>query len=199
MTRTTININDTVEVTLTEEGAAHLNATRAAFYAQYPHLSVSPQVTPGQPYSAQLWDIMRDFGPVMGAGMPEPFKRCEIVMESSPDAPRLSSGTLCVIGLAMACYNEHMGSKPAGVVKAEAELEELRKAQVDGAPVRSEVRIVDKDNPETWPPETGSLIACWRKAGLRPVIITALDAYCRERLTDGTFIAWMPVPALPGA
>lgn len=61
-----------------------------------------------------------------------------------------------------------------------------------------EVRIVDKDKPETWPPETGSLIACWRRTGLRPVIITALDAYCRERLTDGTFIAWMPLPIVPG-
>lgn len=79
-----ININRTVKVILTEEGARRINKEYDDLAAAYPKADCFKNhkiYKKGDEYHNQLWSIMNTFGPSMIGGNECPFSDCEIFIE----------------------------------------------------------------------------------------------------------------------
>lgn len=70
------------------------------------------------------------------------------------------------------------------------------KARIAILELRPELRILDKDKPETWPPDDDSRVLIWRITDPRYHAVTSARY---ARLDRDYLLAWMPIPALPGA
>lgn len=78
------NHNDYVTVTLTKEGAEHLNEKRKEFYDQYPKLARGKcNYEEDDIYRTQFWVFIGDFGEMMVLGSLSPIKMGDITVESS--------------------------------------------------------------------------------------------------------------------
>ncbi len=63
-----MELNDNVQVTLTERGAKILNETNASMKLLCPNMNWKTDYKGGDEYSTQLWDIIGQFGSCCSAG-----------------------------------------------------------------------------------------------------------------------------------
>jgi hypothetical protein len=72
-----LNLNDYVEVALTDAGASIYNQYYAEMKAYKPE-----NVVEGHVLKEPLWELFHVFGPFVGIGMDSPFKNCAITLKS---------------------------------------------------------------------------------------------------------------------
>lgn len=85
MTHVDINLNDSVQVLLNEEGAKIVNAYYDELYGRMPPAAAKHKPAPkvaGDVHKAQLWDIMHIYGPHTFMGKPMPFAAMTIKTET---------------------------------------------------------------------------------------------------------------------
>ena len=79
------NINDYVTVTLTEEGALHLNKYWNDFYEQYPQIKSKRKHKnyAGEVYRTQFWSLIQAFEGTLNLGCAAPFEYGEISVDTN--------------------------------------------------------------------------------------------------------------------
>ena len=81
------NFNDYVLVTLTKEGALHLNKYWNDFYEKYPKLDKRlHKHFEGEIYKTQFWNLVREFEEMFHLGKAGPFVCGVIRVESSMES-----------------------------------------------------------------------------------------------------------------
>ena len=82
------NFNDYVLVTLTKEGAEHLNKYWFDFYNKYPKLRRLRTLDhkEGEVYKTQFWSLVREFEEMLYLGAYGPFEGGVVTVESSMES-----------------------------------------------------------------------------------------------------------------
>lgn len=82
------NFNDYVLVTLTKEGAEHLNKYWNDFYNQYPQIKLRRYNNhqEGEVHKTQFWCLVQEFEEMFHLGLAGPFEGGVITVESSMES-----------------------------------------------------------------------------------------------------------------